>query len=155
MSIEQRKEKEGDAELAQAAKCLKTGLMSRWKPDWESAAAHFEKAASCFRVAKAYPKAIEAFVKASEAHTNIDSDFMAAKHLETGAVIARDSSKDPAQAATFFEMASKIQLEATRTEDLLQRRQTMATGSWMATTSAGSAAMIVATSKAASTHRAT
>ena len=38
-------------------------------------------------VAKALPRAVEAYVKASEAHTNFDSDYMAAKHLETVEIV--------------------------------------------------------------------
>ena len=80
--MEARKIKEGETALLAAAKCLKTSYF-KWKPDWESAASEYEKAATAFRVGKAVPRAIDAFCRASEAHEKFDSTFMAAKHLET------------------------------------------------------------------------
>lgn len=110
--MEAAKEREGDVEMARGGKCLKTGVFSRWKPDWCEASAHFEKAATLFRAARAMDKAMDAFARASEAHANLDSAFMAGKHLESAAIIARDIVKDQSKAATFFENASRVHLEA-------------------------------------------
>ena len=109
--MEARKQKEGEDAMAAGAKCMKTGMFSRWKPDWDAASVHYEKAATAFRVAKALPQAMDAYVKASECHRNLDSNFYAAKHLETAGLIARDNAKEPAKAATFYEMASTIHTE--------------------------------------------
>ena len=40
--MEARKLKEGEAAMAAGAKCKKTSLLGRWKPDWEAAAADRE-----------------------------------------------------------------------------------------------------------------
>lgn len=109
--MESRKLKEGEEELAAGAKCLKTSMLSRWKPNWDEASTHFEKAANAFRVAKALPQAMEALVKASECHRNLGSNFDAARHLEAAGQIARDNAKDAAKAATFYEMASALYIE--------------------------------------------
>ncbi len=106
--MEARKIAEAEAELASAAKCLKTSMFGRWKPDHEAAASHYEKAATAFRVGKAMPRAVEAYVKSSAEHEEFDSLFMAAKHLESAAVLERDSMKQPDRAVELFERASKL-----------------------------------------------
>ena len=122
--MEARKLAEAEALMAAAAKCTKTGFFSKWKADWEGAAAEYEKAATSFRVAKALPRAVEAFVKASEAHANFDSDYMAAKHLESGALILRDNLKQADRAATLWERACTLHQEGDRlpsaVEDLVK-----------------------------------
>jgi len=106
--MEEKKLAEGEKCMVAGAKSEKTGLFSRWKPDWDSAAAEYERAAACFRVAKAMPRAIDAFVRASQAHANLDSGFfMAAKHLESAAFIARDLKEAP-KAADLYERASQL-----------------------------------------------
>lgn len=99
--------REGEASLLAAGKCLKTGLLSRWKPDWEGAAAEYEKAATAFRVGRAAPRAMDAFVKAAEAHQHFDSLFMAAKHLESAAMLARDLTQ-PDSAASLYEKSANL-----------------------------------------------
>ena len=122
--MEARKLAEAEALMAAGAKCTKTGFFSKWKADWEGAAAEFEKAATSFRVAKALPRAVEAYVKASEAHSNFDSDYMAAKHLESGALILRDSLKQADRAAMLWERACTLHQEGGRlpnaVEDLVK-----------------------------------
>ena len=65
--MEARKLKEGEAAMAAGAKCKKTSLLGRWKPDWEGASSEYEKAATAFRVGKAIHQAIGMYQKASEA----------------------------------------------------------------------------------------
>ena len=106
--MEARKLKEGEAAMAAGAKCKKTSLLGRWKPDWEAAAAEYERAATCFKVAKAYARAIDAYVGASEAHTQVEGqNYMAAKHLESAGFLARDL-KEAAKAAQLYEQAAKF-----------------------------------------------
>jgi len=114
--MEERKRAEGEKLMAAGAKCEKTSLFSRWKADWDTAASEYEKAATCFRVAKAMPRAIDAYVKASEAHSNLDNGyFMAAKHLETAAFICRDL-KQMDRAAGLYEHASRLHQEDGRVD---------------------------------------
>lgn len=50
-AISQRKKAEGEACMVAAAKAEKTSAMSfKFKPDWESAYAEYEKAITCFKV---------------------------------------------------------------------------------------------------------
>ena len=106
--MEARKLKEGEAAMAAGAKCKKTSLLGRWKPDWEAAAAEYERAATCFKVGKAYARAIDAYVGASEAHTQVEGqNYMAAKHLESAGFLARDL-KEAAKAAQLYEQAAKF-----------------------------------------------
>ena len=116
--LAKRKIAEANAAMAAAAKCLKTGMFSRWKPDWEAAAAEYEKAATAYRVAKNNDLAIDAFVKASEAHERFDSGFMAAKHMETAAALAGGGSlRQPDKAAKLYERASVLHQEDARVEN--------------------------------------
>ena len=56
--MEARKLKEGEAAMAAGAKCKKTSLLGRWKPDWEAAADGLEgfdppRKVTCLQAAKA------------------------------------------------------------------------------------------------------
>uniref|UniRef100_A0A3Q3K3B9 Gamma-soluble NSF attachment protein n=1 Tax=Monopterus albus TaxID=43700 RepID=A0A3Q3K3B9_MONAL len=59
---------EAHEHIAKAEKCLKTGLM-KWKPDYDSAASEYAKAAVCFKNAKQYEQAKDAYLKEAENHT--------------------------------------------------------------------------------------
>mmetsp|Transcript_22755 Transcript_22755/g.47826 ORF Transcript_22755/g.47826 Transcript_22755/m.47826 type:complete len:339 (+) Transcript_22755:138-1154(+) len=112
--MEARKLQEAESAMAAGAKCEKTGMFSRWKPDWEGAAAEYEKAATSFRVAKAPDRAVEAFIKASNAHTKMDAGtFMAAKHLESAAFILRDQ-KNASKSSDLYEGAAQLHQEEGR-----------------------------------------
>ena len=115
-AIAGRKIAEGEKALLDAAKLLKKSWFS--KPDPEAAAAEYEKAATCFRVAKAVPRAIDAFSKASEMHDKFDSSYMAAKHLETAAFLAGSGGlNDALQSAELYEKASVIHQVGGRLEN--------------------------------------
>ena len=108
-AMEARKIKEAEAFLVAGNKLLKTSTFGRWKPDWEGASAEYEKAATAFRVGKAFHQAIGMYQKASEAHEKFDSGFMAAKHMETAAFLAGSGGlKEPAQSADYYERASAL-----------------------------------------------
>uniref|UniRef100_A0A8C5GWC9 Gamma-soluble NSF attachment protein n=1 Tax=Gouania willdenowi TaxID=441366 RepID=A0A8C5GWC9_GOUWI len=53
---------EAHEHIAKAEKCLKTSL-TKWKPDFDSAASEYAKAAVCFKNAKQYEQAMEAYLK--------------------------------------------------------------------------------------------
>ena len=114
-TMEQRKVAEGEKSMVAAAKCLKTSLFSRWKVDWEEAAAEYEKAATAFKVGKALAKAVDAFCKASEAHEHFESNFMAAKHLDSAAFLTKEL-RDPGQAAALYERSSRLHMDGGRVD---------------------------------------
>lgn len=114
--MEARKLAEAEAAMAAGAKLLKTSMFGRWKPDYEMAATEYEKAAVAFRVAKAMPQAIGAFMKCAEAHEQSNSKFMAAKHLETAALLAKDNLKLYEQTCQLYEKSSKLHEEDNRVD---------------------------------------
>uniref|UniRef100_A0A3Q2CZ45 Gamma-soluble NSF attachment protein n=1 Tax=Cyprinodon variegatus TaxID=28743 RepID=A0A3Q2CZ45_CYPVA len=59
---------EAHEHIAKAEKCLKTSL-TKWKPDFDSAASEYAKAAVCFKNAKQYEQAKDAYLKEAEYHT--------------------------------------------------------------------------------------
>ena len=107
--MEAKKKAEAEKAMVEGAKCLKTSTFGRWKPDYEAAAAEYEKAATAFRLAKALPSAIEALTKASAMHEQFDSGYMAAKHVETAAFLAGAGGlKDPAKSADLYEKGAAL-----------------------------------------------
>uniref|UniRef100_A0A673BTI0 Gamma-soluble NSF attachment protein n=1 Tax=Sphaeramia orbicularis TaxID=375764 RepID=A0A673BTI0_9TELE len=59
---------EAHEHIAKAEKCLKTSL-TKWKPDFDSAASEYAKAAVCFKNAKQFDQAKDAYLKEAEYHT--------------------------------------------------------------------------------------
>ncbi len=105
--MEARKVAEGKAELASAAKCSKASFWSR--PDFDGAAYHYEKAAVAFKIGRDHAAAIDAYAKAAQVHQKLDAgSFMAAKHLESAALIAARDAKQPAAAAAHYVHASDL-----------------------------------------------
>ncbi|KAK7944676.1 hypothetical protein WMY93_000404 [Mugilogobius chulae] len=72
---------EAHEHIAKAEKCLKTSL-TKWKPDFDSAASEYSKAAVCFKNAKQYEQAKDAYLKEAEYHTENKALFHAAKLIE-------------------------------------------------------------------------
>jgi len=106
--MEKRKQAEAEAALSDAAKCERSGwLKSR---DLDGAASAYERAATLFRVARAYPQAIEAYMKAADAQQALESAAAAARLLESAAVLAKDNLKAEANAAALYERASELHL---------------------------------------------
>ncbi|TEA23367.1 hypothetical protein DBR06_SOUSAS910024, partial [Sousa chinensis] len=60
---------EGLEHLAKAEKCLKTGFL-KWKPDYDSAASEYGKAAVAFKNAKQFEQAKDACLREAVAHEN-------------------------------------------------------------------------------------
>ena len=116
--MEERKIKEGIALMASGEKCLKTSMFGRWKPDWESATADYEKAATAFRVAKAWAQAVGAFEKAAQGQEQLGSGFMAAKHVESAAFLAGAGGLcDGASSAARYERAAALHQQDGRVEN--------------------------------------
>eukprot|EP00964_Phaeocystis_antarctica_P021003 scaffold11622_cov63-Phaeocystis_antarctica.AAC.8 len=63
-ALSQKKQAEGEACMQAAAKALKTSAMSfKFRPDWETACAEYEKAITCFKVRAApWPRAYRSFI---------------------------------------------------------------------------------------------
>uniref|UniRef100_A0A668AFA5 Gamma-soluble NSF attachment protein n=1 Tax=Myripristis murdjan TaxID=586833 RepID=A0A668AFA5_9TELE len=59
---------EAHEHITKAEKCLKTSL-TKWKPDYDSAASEYAKAAVCFKNAKQFDQAKDAYLKEAEYHT--------------------------------------------------------------------------------------
>ncbi|KAI9199788.1 uncharacterized protein BJ171DRAFT_517093 [Polychytrium aggregatum] len=71
-------------------------------PDWDTAANSYERAATCFKIAKANEQAIDAFQKAGDAYRHLDSFALAAKQYEGAATIAVQNTRQYALAAQLY-----------------------------------------------------
>eukprot|EP00026_Physarum_polycephalum_P006454 Phypoly_transcript_06497.p1 GENE.Phypoly_transcript_06497~~Phypoly_transcript_06497.p1 ORF type:complete len:326 (+),score=69.88 Phypoly_transcript_06497:33-1010(+) len=100
---------EADQQMKEADK-LTTKTLTRWKPDWDSAAVVYEKAANNYKNAKAYEQAKNAFQKASNAFYQMNILFTAAKHLDNAASMAKEQ-KQLEQATQLYEKASMVYRE--------------------------------------------
>ncbi|XP_077348569.1 gamma-soluble NSF attachment protein [Lithobates pipiens] len=100
---------EGLEHLAKAEKCLKTSFL-KWKPDYDSAASEYAKAAVAFKNAKQYDQAKDAFLKEAEAYENNKALFHAAKAFEQAGMMLKEMQKLP-EAVHLIEKASMMFLE--------------------------------------------
>ncbi|XP_006633930.1 N-ethylmaleimide-sensitive factor attachment protein, gamma b [Lepisosteus oculatus] len=100
---------EAHEHIAKAEKYLKTSFM-KWKPDYDSAAAEFAKAAVAFKNAKQFEQAKEAYFKEAEAHTNNRALFHAAKALEQAGMMLKDMQR-MTEAVELIEKASMMYVE--------------------------------------------
>lgn len=89
-----------------AEKSLKTGFL-KWKPDYDSAASEYSKAATNFKNAKAYPQCKDCFLKAAECFKMNNSFFSAAKSIEQAALVSKDMG-DFLEAANLVERACRL-----------------------------------------------
>ncbi|XP_036333275.1 gamma-soluble NSF attachment protein [Rhagoletis pomonella] len=89
--MESKKLEEGQELIRQAEKSLKVGLL-KWRPDYDVAADEYAKAATAFRIAKAYDKSKECLLKAIECHKNNRSWFHAAKCYEQIILILKETN---------------------------------------------------------------
>jgi len=95
---------EGEAHLNEAAKSLKTTLL-RWKPDFDIAGTEYEKAANCFKSAKALDRALESFLQAADCYKKSNQPFAAAKCYEqAGTILYKDFQKGE-EAFQYFDRA--------------------------------------------------
>ncbi|XP_053323157.1 gamma-soluble NSF attachment protein [Spea bombifrons] len=95
--------------LAKAEKCLKTSFM-KWKPDYDSAASEYAKAAVAFKNAKQYDQAKEAYLKEAESYENHKALFHAAKAYEQAGMMLKEMQK-LSEAVQLIEKASMMYLE--------------------------------------------
>ncbi|XP_053570888.1 gamma-soluble NSF attachment protein [Bombina bombina] len=100
---------EGLEHLAKAEKCLKTGFL-KWKPDYDSAASEYAKAAVAFKNAKQYDQAKEAYLKEAESYENHKALFHAAKAYEQAGMMLKEMQKLP-EAVQLIEKACMMYLE--------------------------------------------
>ncbi|KAM9489362.1 N-ethylmaleimide-sensitive factor attachment protein, gamma a isoform 1-T4 [Clarias gariepinus] len=100
---------EAHEHMAKAEKYLKTSFM-KWKPDYDSAASEYGKAAVAFKNAKQLDEAKEAYLQEAEAHTNNRTLFHAAKALEQAGMMLKDMQRLP-EAIQYIEKASLMYIE--------------------------------------------
>ncbi|XP_052318867.1 N-ethylmaleimide-sensitive factor attachment protein, gamma b isoform X1 [Oncorhynchus keta] len=100
---------EAHEHIAKAEKNLKTS-MTKWKPDFDSAASEYAKAAVCFKNAKQFEQAKDAYLKEAEYHTENKALFHAAKAIEQAGMMMKDLKKMP-EAIQYIEKASMIYVE--------------------------------------------
>ncbi|XP_036438755.1 N-ethylmaleimide-sensitive factor attachment protein, gamma a [Colossoma macropomum] len=100
---------EAHEHIAKAEKYLKTSFM-KWKPDYDSAASEYAKAAVAFKNAKQLEEAKDAYLQEAEAHTNNRSFFHAAKALEQAGMMLKDMQRLP-EAVQYVEKASMMYVE--------------------------------------------
>ncbi|XKL59555.1 hypothetical protein PGB90_000571 [Kerria lacca] len=80
---------EGIENVRNAEKNLKTSFL-KWKPDYETAAEDYSKAAICFKSVKSYSQCRDAFIKAANCYKQTKSLFQAAKCLEQVIFISKE-----------------------------------------------------------------
>uniref|UniRef100_A0A8C3D7V4 Gamma-soluble NSF attachment protein n=1 Tax=Corvus moneduloides TaxID=1196302 RepID=A0A8C3D7V4_CORMO len=95
--------------IAKAEKYLKTGFL-KWKPDYDSAATEYGKAAVAFKNAKQFDQAREACLREAEAHENNKALFHAAKAYEQAGMMLKEMQRLP-EAVQLIEKASMMYLE--------------------------------------------
>ncbi|MCJ8728272.1 hypothetical protein PDJAM_G00002520 [Pangasius djambal] len=100
---------EAHEHIAKAEKYLKTSFM-KWKPDYDSAASEYAKAAVAFKNAKQLEEAKDAYLQEAEAHTNNRTLFHAAKALEQAGMMLKDMQRLP-EAVQYIEKASMMYIE--------------------------------------------
>uniref|UniRef100_A0A3B3S6N1 Gamma-soluble NSF attachment protein n=1 Tax=Paramormyrops kingsleyae TaxID=1676925 RepID=A0A3B3S6N1_9TELE len=105
---------EAHEHIAKAEKCLKTSL-TKWKPDYDSAASEYSKAAVAFKNAKQFEQAKDAYVKEAEYHTENKAFFFRA--LEQAGMMMKVSKmalidmKRMPEAIQYIEKASMMYVE--------------------------------------------
>ncbi|XP_033114072.1 gamma-soluble NSF attachment protein-like [Anneissia japonica] len=92
--------------LQEAEKHMKTSFF-KWKPDLDSAAHSFEKAALCFKVAKRLDEAKDAYLRAADCHGLNKALFHSAKDFEQAAMILKDQ-KNYDESVKLIKRASQL-----------------------------------------------
>ncbi|XP_062411301.1 N-ethylmaleimide-sensitive factor attachment protein, gamma b [Sardina pilchardus] len=100
---------EAHEHIAKAEKCLKTS-MTKWKPDFDSAATEYSKAAVAFKNAKQFEQAKDAYLKEAEYHTENKALFHAAKAYEQAGMMLKDMKRMP-EAIQLIEKACVMYVE--------------------------------------------
>ncbi|TPX39181.1 hypothetical protein SeLEV6574_g07392 [Synchytrium endobioticum] len=103
----QTKLQEGLSLMAEGQKAVNNKtFFGNNKPDYDSAVYAFEQAATCFKVARAHEQAVAAFVRAADCHKKLDSMALAAKNLESAAIIAVQNLKQYKRGADLYKQTS-------------------------------------------------
>uniref|UniRef100_A0A673Y1C0 Gamma-soluble NSF attachment protein n=1 Tax=Salmo trutta TaxID=8032 RepID=A0A673Y1C0_SALTR len=103
--------------IAKAEKYLRTSFM-KWKPDYDSAASEYSKAAVAFKNAKMLEEAKEAYLQEAEAHTNNKTRYFCCRALEAAGMMLKvstyvslqDMQRIP-EAIQYIERASMMYVE--------------------------------------------
>ncbi|XP_059177045.1 gamma-soluble NSF attachment protein-like [Physella acuta] len=95
---------EGLEHLRLADKYLKTSLF-KWKPDNDSAASEYQKAATAFRNAKAFEQAKESYIKLGDLQKTMNAPFHAAKAYEQAGLLCKEN-KQYDEAVHWMELAA-------------------------------------------------
>ncbi|XP_077983006.1 gamma-soluble NSF attachment protein-like [Glandiceps talaboti] len=105
----ERKISEGMDHIQKAEKYLKTSLF-KWKPEFDSAADEFNKAAVCFKNAKSYDQAKMAYMRSAQALQNNKALFHSAKAYENAAMMMKEM-KNMDGAADLMSQAAEMYRE--------------------------------------------
>ncbi|XP_061451262.1 gamma-soluble NSF attachment protein isoform X1 [Rhineura floridana] len=100
---------EGLEHMAKAEKYLKTGLL-KWKPDYDSAATEYSKAAVAFKNAKQFEQAKEAYYREALSHEHNKALFHAAKAYEQAGMMLKEMQQHH-EAVELIQKASMMYLE--------------------------------------------
>jgi len=95
--------------MRDAEKLMATSMF-KWKPDFESAATEYQKAATCFKNAKAHEQAKEAFLKEADCSYKLKYLISAAQTLENAASMAKQMKRYE-EAGEIYQRASQVYLE--------------------------------------------
>ncbi|KAG0953018.1 hypothetical protein G6F57_005513 [Rhizopus arrhizus] len=98
--------REGVKNIQQGDKAASKGLFR--KPDWDLAASYYDRAATCFKIAKSYDQAVQAYAKSSEALFKSDAIHLAGKATENAAFILAQNLNQPQRAAEAYQKASNF-----------------------------------------------
>ncbi|KAK4877283.1 hypothetical protein RN001_009789 [Aquatica leii] len=101
-----KKIEEGVEHIRVAEKSLKTSLL-KWRPDYEIAAEEYNKAATCFRNAKAFEQCRDCLMKAAECHKQNRSLFYAARAIDQAILICKELG-DLREIPAFAERAANM-----------------------------------------------
>jgi tetratricopeptide (TPR) repeat protein len=103
-------------QLEEARQCLKDGnslskrTLTRWTPDWDTAATKFERAATLFKNCKQFDDSVLCYCKAGDAFYKSNSTYSAAKNYEAAGNVRRDEKRFT-ESTKFFEQAAQYYLE--------------------------------------------
>ena len=101
--------KEADAYVSEAEKHLKTSFF-KWRPDYDSAAACYQKAALAYRNGKNLNKACDTYIKLADCHYKNNSRFHAGKAYEEAGQVCKEM-KDFGKTMSYLDHASELYLE--------------------------------------------
>eukprot|EP01120_Amphizonella_sp_Union-15-10_P000918 TRINITY_DN10991_c0_g1_i1.p1 TRINITY_DN10991_c0_g1~~TRINITY_DN10991_c0_g1_i1.p1 ORF type:complete len:306 (+),score=78.32 TRINITY_DN10991_c0_g1_i1:105-1022(+) len=114
------KEIEGDQLVIKGDKLAQTSFF-KWKADWEGAADEYEKAATCYKLAKNLVKAKEAWKKAAIAYQHLHEEFSSARCLESAALNAKES-QSMNEACELYLQASQLLISQQQNQRAAENR---------------------------------